>query len=296
MSVRMSATPPDHPTGRPRRSGQLRRRSLARSICTTGTKCSKEPAATSPASRPATIIVTVADLARHRGRHIVSEHNRRHCDNLVGIDRHGELFGAGRVLRHFTRPHRLCTRPLAALRDRRLRLELRPIHPHAAYRVRPAAGAAGPSGNVVYGAPRRRRGWHRRRNGADVELGGTARISVHGLRARAAWLSGRRAAVRFRSRVAELARRRRLSARPRRHRSRYSHQRSVCARPRPVRLHGQTTFIEQYALPFRSPYRGPNSLDPNSGRESWDVMFFVGANCGKAPSSGSIRRSIRASG
>jgi len=41
-------------------------------------------------------------------------------------------------------------------------------------------------------------------------------------------------------------------------------------------LHGQTTFIEQYALPFRSPYLGPHSLDPNQGRESWDVMFFAG--------------------
>jgi high affinity Mn2+ porin len=40
---------------------------------------------------------------------------------------------------------------------------------------------------------------------------------------------------------------------------------------------GQTTFIEQYAPPFRSPYLGPHSLDPNQGRESWDAMYFVGA-------------------
>ncbi|HWX84121.1 MAG TPA: carbohydrate porin [Xanthobacteraceae bacterium] len=40
---------------------------------------------------------------------------------------------------------------------------------------------------------------------------------------------------------------------------------------------GQTTFIEQYAPPFRSPYLGPHSLDPNQGRESFDVMYFVGA-------------------
>jgi high affinity Mn2+ porin len=40
---------------------------------------------------------------------------------------------------------------------------------------------------------------------------------------------------------------------------------------------GQTTFIEQYDAPFRSPYFGPHSLDPNQGRESWDVMYFVGA-------------------
>ena len=40
---------------------------------------------------------------------------------------------------------------------------------------------------------------------------------------------------------------------------------------------GQTTFIEQYAPPFRSPYLGAHSLDPNQGRESWDAMYFVGA-------------------
>jgi high affinity Mn2+ porin len=42
-------------------------------------------------------------------------------------------------------------------------------------------------------------------------------------------------------------------------------------------LHGQTTLIEQYAPPFHSPYLGPHSLDPNQGRESWDIMYFVGA-------------------
>ncbi|HEY1983179.1 MAG TPA: carbohydrate porin [Xanthobacteraceae bacterium] len=42
-------------------------------------------------------------------------------------------------------------------------------------------------------------------------------------------------------------------------------------------LHGQTTFIEQYDPPFHSPYLGPHSLHPDQGRESWDVMYFVGA-------------------
>ena len=41
-------------------------------------------------------------------------------------------------------------------------------------------------------------------------------------------------------------------------------------------LHGQTTFIEQYDAPFHSPYFGAHSLDPNQGRESWDVMYFAG--------------------
>jgi high affinity Mn2+ porin len=40
--------------------------------------------------------------------------------------------------------------------------------------------------------------------------------------------------------------------------------------------HGQTTFVEQYAPPFRSPYVGQNSLIPNQGRETWDATFGVG--------------------
>jgi high affinity Mn2+ porin len=41
-------------------------------------------------------------------------------------------------------------------------------------------------------------------------------------------------------------------------------------------LHAQTTFISQYAAPFRNPYEGRNSLSPNDGRESWDVTLFAG--------------------
>jgi high affinity Mn2+ porin len=41
-------------------------------------------------------------------------------------------------------------------------------------------------------------------------------------------------------------------------------------------IHGQTTFLEQYAFPFRSPYLGPHSLDPNQGRETWDATAFLG--------------------
>ncbi len=41
-------------------------------------------------------------------------------------------------------------------------------------------------------------------------------------------------------------------------------------------FHGQSTFIEQYAAPFRSPYLGPQSLAPNQGRESLDFMYFIG--------------------
>ena len=41
-------------------------------------------------------------------------------------------------------------------------------------------------------------------------------------------------------------------------------------------FHGQSTFIEQYDFPFRSPNLGPHSLNPNQGRESLDFMYFVG--------------------
>ncbi len=41
-------------------------------------------------------------------------------------------------------------------------------------------------------------------------------------------------------------------------------------------VHGQTTFVEQYAAPFRSPYVGTNSLTPNQGRETWDAGLAVG--------------------
>ena len=42
-------------------------------------------------------------------------------------------------------------------------------------------------------------------------------------------------------------------------------------------FHGQTTYVQQYAFPFRSPYRGQNSLNPNQGRQTWDVTFYAGA-------------------
>lgn len=41
-------------------------------------------------------------------------------------------------------------------------------------------------------------------------------------------------------------------------------------------MHGQTTFVSQYAVPFSAPYQGPNSLDRNAGRETWDATLYVG--------------------
>jgi high affinity Mn2+ porin len=43
-------------------------------------------------------------------------------------------------------------------------------------------------------------------------------------------------------------------------------------------IHGQATFVEQFHPAFRSPYRGPNSLNPSSnGRETVDATLFLGA-------------------
>jgi len=41
-------------------------------------------------------------------------------------------------------------------------------------------------------------------------------------------------------------------------------------------VHGQTTFVTQYAPPFRSPYSGQNSLAPDQVRETFDLDLFLG--------------------
>jgi high affinity Mn2+ porin len=42
-------------------------------------------------------------------------------------------------------------------------------------------------------------------------------------------------------------------------------------------IHGQATFVQQGNLAFRSPYRGPNSLDPVAlGRETTDATLYLG--------------------
>jgi high affinity Mn2+ porin len=41
-------------------------------------------------------------------------------------------------------------------------------------------------------------------------------------------------------------------------------------------IHGQTTFLQQYATPFHAPYGGPNSLVSNQGRETWDATLDLG--------------------
>lgn len=41
-------------------------------------------------------------------------------------------------------------------------------------------------------------------------------------------------------------------------------------------VHGQTTFVTQYAPPFRAPYSGQNSLAPNQVRETFDIDLYLG--------------------
>ena len=42
-------------------------------------------------------------------------------------------------------------------------------------------------------------------------------------------------------------------------------------------VHGQFTYVEQETSGFSAPYRGPNSLSPNSGAETTDASLYVGA-------------------
>jgi high affinity Mn2+ porin len=42
-------------------------------------------------------------------------------------------------------------------------------------------------------------------------------------------------------------------------------------------IHGQITYVEQETDSFTAPYRGPNSLSPDSGRETVDATLFIGS-------------------
>jgi high affinity Mn2+ porin len=46
--------------------------------------------------------------------------------------------------------------------------------------------------------------------------------------------------------------------------------------PQDASLHFQSTLLPQYALRFRSPYQGPNSLTGDQGRETWTTTVFLG--------------------
>jgi hypothetical protein len=40
-------------------------------------------------------------------------------------------------------------------------------------------------------------------------------------------------------------------------------------------IHGQVTYVEQETSGFSTPYKGPNSLSPNSGKETVDTTLYV---------------------
>jgi high affinity Mn2+ porin len=42
-------------------------------------------------------------------------------------------------------------------------------------------------------------------------------------------------------------------------------------------IHGQLTYVEQETDSFTAPYRGPNSLSPDSGKETVDATLFIGS-------------------
>jgi hypothetical protein len=46
-------------------------------------------------------------------------------------------------------------------------------------------------------------------------------------------------------------------------------------------IHWQATYVEQETLGFNPPYRGPNSLSSNMGRETVDTTLFAGAPVGR---------------
>ena len=43
-----------------------------------------------------------------------------------------------------------------------------------------------------------------------------------------------------------------------------------------VAFHAQSTYVNQYDPPFRAPYSGRNSLEPNIGRETFDLTLYAG--------------------
>jgi high affinity Mn2+ porin len=44
----------------------------------------------------------------------------------------------------------------------------------------------------------------------------------------------------------------------------------------PFAVHGQTTYVEQETNAFHAPYRGPNSLSPSEGRQTFDATLYLG--------------------
>ena len=60
----------------------------------------------------------------------------------------------------------------------------------------------------------------------------------------------------------------------------YAHAEESAAQPvadERFAVHGQLTYVEQETNGFAAPYSGPNSLSPDSGRETIDATLYLGA-------------------
>ena len=193
-------------------------------------------------------------------------------------DRSGDLRGNGAILQHGSRPYRLRAGPLADLCNRRIGLDPQPIHSHTDCES-PTDGSGPDPGTVEPKFIVGRRGWAA---GAGIELAlpsnWTARLEYlytqFGMRnvyfpdAAQAFdsnLNIQSIRLAFNYRVAG------NTINPE------VFTKGISALDLDwFILHGQTTFVSQYAPPFRAPYHGPNSLDSNHGRETWDVTFYAG--------------------
>ena len=185
-------------------------------------------------------------------------------------DRPGNLQRDGARLRYRTGTHRLRSRQLALLCDRRVRLDLRPADADATRR------AARPPRPFLW-----RLGWA---TGAGVEIPvaphWTASLEYLFTDYGISSVTFPLAAQRFNSDFALQELRLGLNYRfgndapPV---SIMSPTASAAPTPDTINFHGQTTFVWQGYPTFRSPYTGTNSLPGTAqGRETWDATFYGG--------------------
>ena len=190
-------------------------------------------------------------------------------------DRHRDLRRQAPDVGLGARPHRLRIQPLALLRHGRLRLDRGQPHAHAD-QPQPVRDARRHDRDQIPGAERVD-GRRRRRDAPGSPLDRACRISLFRLRHIERDVSVRRPALRFRISTTQ------------QWRVGLNYQLGETAAKAgnggiaPLEgdnwvIHGQTTFVNQYAPPFHAPYHGQNSLDSNSGRETWDATLYVGVS------------------
>ena len=218
MSAAISATPPVRPVGRRCRRERRGRRRAARSTCSTASMPSTAWAATSRVSRPATIIWrrrAGCSASRPTSRFPTPSPARRPSPRLRPARRamrsrssFPARCAAVSAMRQILGRPIGCSTPPAASPAASTSSPARQIAGTAGRRHR----GAGPSGEFVRGAARRRCRRRRRRARAAVELDGAARISVHRLRQPQRHVPGRRAAFQLGSQRQRIALRPQLQA------------------------------------------------------------------------------------